>query len=457
MTELPCDIEAERAVLGAVLIDNRALDAALPHIGTNNKTWHDKYHAELWGTMLCLSDKGKPIDVRTIADELGDRLEDAGGAAYLAELASTTPISENAEHYAAIVRDKAIRRGLIASARKIAGLARDEDADIDEVLDNADSMIVDVGGRNVEEIVHVSTALSDAVTRLKTLSRANDAIPTGLEHLDTILGGGWQKGDFIVVGARPSVGKTQFGVLAARAAGRAGVPVLFVTMEMDALSLARRLLCLDGGVRLFRMQKGYLVEAQLAAAERASERLSQCPIHLLRPSNRTIPSIRSLARHAQHRLGIGLLIIDYVQLIHPAKHQRERYQEVAQISDGLKALAWDLRVPVIALAQLKRDAEGRRPTPADLKESGALEQDADVVLLLHETTVQDRDQLPRVFRSSEVNPVHEITGNLLLFVGKHRNGPRGVVDLYYEHATQRIVLAVDRKVPEPGEQGEFAA
>jgi replicative DNA helicase len=386
-------------------------------------------HGHVYDAIHTLYAGGQPADSVTVADELrrAGLLDAIGGPGVLAQIMSSTPATTNADRYARIVEEYALLRRLIGVAGEIAELGYSVPEDVSKALDRAESLVYDVNERRVTDTTQkLSSLLSDNLDRLEALYEWGDAItgtPTGYLDLDHLLSG-LQPSSLVVVGARPAMGKTSFALgMAAHAALEATnpSPVLFFSLEMSNLELSQRLLCAEARVDSTKVRNGQLQPDDWQKISRAMGRLAEAPIWIDDNPNLTIMEIRAKARRLKSQIGsLGMIVIDYLQLMTGRSNAENRQVEVSELSRGLKILARELETPVVALSQLSRGLEMRadkRPMLADLRESGSIEQDSDVVMF--------------IFREEIYDPKPENSGQAEIIVAKHRSGPTGVVDLAF--------------------------
>jgi replicative DNA helicase len=383
-------------------------------------------HGHVFDAITSLYSQGEPIDPVTVADELrrADLLDAIGGPAALITLQAGTPATSNAARYARIVEEHSLLRRLIGVAGEIAELGYDVPDDVDAAVDRAESMVFEVAQRRVTDTTRpLRELLSAQLDRLESLYERGEAItgvPTGFIDLDEQLAG-LQNSNLVIVGARPAAGKTSFALnIVAHAAMDAHVPVVFFSLEMSHLEITQRLLCAEARVDATRMRNGKLLETDWPKISHAIGRLGEAPIYVDDNPAITVMDIRAKCRRLKSRDGLGLVVIDYLQLMSGRNSAENRQVEISEISRGLKILARELQVPVVALSQLSRNLEMRadkRPMLADLRESGALEQDADVVMFLY------RDEI--------YNPESPDRGTAEVIVAKHRSGPTGTARLAF--------------------------
>lgn len=421
----PHNNEAEQSVIGAIFLDPQALITASEIVMADD--FYHIAHQKIFQTMLTLSDKGKAIDVVTVTEELSAKkeLEDVGGLSYLTELASAVPTAANIAHYAKIVEEKALLRRLIRVATKIAedGYTREDEVEI--LLAEAEKKMLEVANRkNAGDFKHVKDVLVQTFDNIEQLqSRDGDVtgIPTGFRDLDSMTAG-FQRNDLIIVAARPSVGKTAFALNVAQSvAVKARENVAIFSLEMGADQLVMRMLCAEGNIDAQRLRTGALEPEDWRKLTMAMGSLSNSGIFIDDSPGVRMTDIRAKCRRLAKENGLGMILIDYLQLIlGSGKPGENRQQEVSEISRSLKGLARELKVPVIALSQLSRGVEQRqdkRPMMSDLRESGSIEQDADIVAFLYRDDYYDKE--------SESKDIIEI------IIAKQRNGPTGTVSLAF--------------------------
>jgi replicative DNA helicase len=433
----PHNTDAEEAVLGSLLIDRDAIGRIAAFLRPED--FYRERNATIYAAMLALYERREPVDFLTLSDELQrtGRYEEVGGLAYLSSLLTVVPTSLHVEHYARIVERAAIRRRLIRAAGRIAQLGYDESIDTDQALEQAEQVLFAVGerraARDFQRLADVLRAYWEQLLLAADVDRLQRGIPTDFKDLDKLLGG-LQRSDLIIVAARPSMGKSSFALCLARnAAVRFGAKVGIFSLEMSQLQLAQRLLFSESGVDSSRLRQANLSPAERRKLAEALSVLAAAPIYLDDTPNIPLGELRAKARRLHHEVGLDLLVIDYLQLIQVGGREN-RVQEISEISRSLKALARELNVPVVALSQLSRAVESRSPhipLLSDLRESGSLEQDADVVLFIYREEVYDRDT--------------ENKGIAEIHVAKHRNGPTGQVSLLWlEKLTKFVDLSVEQ-------------
>ena len=432
----PQSVEAEQSVLGSILIDRDAIIEIADFLRPED--FYRQAHGRVFAAMLDLSERREPIDVVTVAEALersGD-LESIGGRAYLGTLSNQTPTTVHVAQYARIVERKALLRNLIGAAGKIAGIGYEDPAEVQEAIDRAEQELFAVSQRRVAAgFSPLRSLLHDAYDRLDYLHEHRgeiSGIRTGFGDLDQLTTG-LQKSDLIILAARPSVGKTSFALnIAEHAAARDRKSVGVFSLEMSKEQLVLRLLSSVANIDSQRLRTGFLEELDFARIAPAMNTLSEAPIYIDDTPNITTMELRTKARRLQAETGLDLVIVDYLQLMQSSTTTRDanRVQEVSEISRGLKALARELKVPVIALSQLSRQPEmreSREPRLSDLRESGSIEQDADLVMFLWREKERGADDTTT---DGEV---------VKLKLSKHRNGPTGEIDLWFKKAQTRFV------------------
>lgn len=426
----PQNIEAERSLLGAILIDKEAIIKIAEIV--NPDSFYEPNHGIIYEACQKLFSNGRPIDVLTLTNELKktDNLTRVGGSAYITELVSLVPTAANIEEYAHIIKENSLRRKLITLGASIGELAFNGEKEIEELMDDAEKRLFDITEDSVErDFVHVAKLLEETYTRAESLSQNPDkirGIPTGFHSLDNILGG-FQNSDLVILAARPSVGKTSLSLdLARHAATKEKRKVGFFSLEMSSMQLMDRLLAMQVGVGLWDLRMGKLADESFGQLAEAMGVLSESGLYIDDTPGLNIMEIRTKARRLKAESGLDMLFIDYLQLIE-GRNKESRTQEVSEISRFLKSLARELNIPVIALSQLSRAVEQRTdriPQLSDLRESGSIEQDADIVMFIH------REEL--------YNPETERKGLADIVIAKHRNGPIGIVEVYFVREQARF-------------------
>ncbi|MFC5543031.1 MAG: replicative DNA helicase [Bacilli bacterium] len=422
----PHNHEAEQSVLGAIFLDPQALITASEILVPED--FYRIAHQKIFQTMLDLSDKGNAIDVVTVTEELSARkeLEDVGGLSYLMELANAVPTAANVSYYAKIVEEKSILRRLIRTATKIVEESFTREDEVEELLSEAEKRIMEVANRkNAGDFKHVKDVLVETYDKIEQLqNRSGDVtgIPTGFTDLDRMTAG-FQRNDLIIVAARPSVGKTAFALnIAQNVAVKARENVAIFSLEMGAEQLVMRMLCAEGNIDAQVLRTGALTAEDWSKLTIAMGTLSNAGIYIDDTPGLRVNEIRAKCRRLAQEKGLGMVVIDYLQLIQGSGRRGEnRQQEVSEISRSLKALARELHVPVIALSQLSRGVEQRqdkRPMMSDIRESGSIEQDADIVAFLYRDDYYDKET--------------ENKNMIEIIIAKQRNGPTGTVTLAFK-------------------------
>lgn len=426
----PHNSDAEASLLGSILIDEDAMTKIADKISAND--FYEKRHQEIYEAMLSLYEKRKPIDLLTLSDKLrGDaNLEEVGGATYLTELTNTVPSSAHVEHYADIVRTKSVRRRLIKASEEMAKLGYTDNKPLPEMLEEAESNLFSVSQTFVkQDLVSLEHILSESFDRLDELHKDRSKIrglPTGFRDVDNLLAG-LQASDLIILAARPSMGKSTLAMnIAHHVATKEKQSVLVFSLEMSKEQLVDRLLAAEAGIDSWDIRTGNLSDNDFEKLGHAMGALSEAPIYIDDTPSISVMEMRTKARREQHSRPLGLIIVDYLQLMtsNIRSYSDNRVQEVSEISRGLKGIARELNVPVIALSQLSRSVESRNPPVpqlSDLRESGSIEQDADVVAF--------------IYREEWYDPETDRQHITDLFIKKHRNGPTGSVELFFHPET----------------------
>jgi replicative DNA helicase len=438
----PHDIDAEMAVLGAMMLDRDAIGNVLPVLNRDDAGYfYRPEHERLFVLLVDLYDANKEIDLVTVQDELQRRelLEQVGGVPYLVHLAESVPSITNAEHYARIVRDKGVLRDLIRCSDEISQIAYDDKEPTEDLLDAAERKFFAVTERRISrhasQLRELLASLYEQVEQRR--ERHLSGLPTGFTELDDLTTG-LQRGDFIIVAGRPSMGKTALGLtMCEHLAANENMPVAFFSMEMSNQQVAQRILCSRGKIDSHQFRKGMVGEDEIERLGYVCEELANIPFYVDDTPGMSILELRAKARRLARQYDIKAVFVDYIQLMRVAGAET-RQQEISAISAGLKALGRELNIPIVALAQLNRQSEGReghRPRMSDLRESGALEQDADVILLIHREEYYKPQSL-------------DAQGIAEVIIAKQRNGPTEVVKLHFNKRLTRFDnLSL---VPEPG-------
>jgi replicative DNA helicase len=430
----PQNTDAEASLLGAVLIDQDAIVKIADSISPDD--FFDAKHQHIYEAIINLYEKRQAIDVLTLSDQLKNMgyLDMVGGPTYLTELTNFVPTASHVEQYADIVAQKSMRRRLIQTSHEIGGLGFDESKSLKELIEEAETRLFQVSQQHVKQtIVSIEDILAESFERLDELHKDKKAIrgvPTGFKDMDNILAG-LQRSDLFILAARPSMGKTAFVLnLAHNVAVNAKEPVLLFSLEMSKEQLVDRLLSMESGVDAWALRTGNLSDTDFEKLGEAMGTLSEAPIYIDDTPGLTVSDMRTKARREAHQRKLGLVIVDYLQLMSGGSRfggEGNRVQEISEISRGLKGIARELNVPLIALSQLSRSVESRSPQIpqlADLRESGSIEQDADVVAF--------------IYREDYYNPETDRKNLTDILIKKHRNGPLGNVELYFDKDKQRF-------------------
>ncbi|BCB96724.1 replicative DNA helicase [Dissulfurispira thermophila] len=430
----PQNIEAEQAVLGAIIFDNEALPKALEILSSED--FYRETHRRLYNAMCELFEKNEPIDIVTLTDYLRrtDNLDTVGGISYLSYLANAVPTSANIRYHAKIVREKSLLRSLIQTATHITSRVYEDSLDADEMVDYAERLIFDIADKRTKtSFSNLKDVIKDTFKMIEHLYDKKEAItgiPSGFKDIDELTSG-FQPGDLIIIGGRPGMGKTAFALnIAQHVAIDLKEPVAIFSLEMSKEQLAMRMLCAESMVSASSVRKGFISKQDWPKLTNAAGRLADAPIFIDDSSAITVLEVRAKARRLKmEHGGLSLVVVDYLQLMRSRGNFERREQEISEISRSLKALAKELKVPVIALSQLNRAVEQRgekKPTLADLRESGAIEQDADVIIFIYRDEIYNKN-----------NPSNK--GKAEIIIAKQRNGPTGTVNLTYLADSTRFV------------------
>jgi replicative DNA helicase len=439
----PQAVEAEQSVLGSILVDSEAILKVADFL--HGADFYRQQHGDIYEAMLALHGQREPIDLVTLGDELArrGRLETVGGPSYLAGLMNSVPTAVHVEHYARIVERKAVLRNLIAAAGRIAAVGYEEANDAEVAIDRAESILFEISQRRqVGGFESLATLLGQAYDRLEYLHEHRGqliGIPSGLSGLDALLGG-FQPSDLVILAARPSVGKTSLALnIAQHAAVREAKKVAIFSLEMSREQLALRLLSAETGINPRPLQTGFMEETDWSKIASVMNDMAGAPMWIDDSPALSVIELRTKARRLEaEQQGLDLVIVDYLQLMQGSVQSREpnRVQEVSEISRGLKQLARELKVPVLGLSQLSRGVEQRgsaEPRLSDLRESGSIEQDADVVIFLYRDGEQNAESDVELVKAK---------------VAKHRNGPIGDVPLQFRKTNTRFYsVAREESVP----------
>lgn len=437
----PQNLEAEQAVLGAILLDGEALITALERV--SDEDFYRTAHQHIFAAMQELGSADEPVDLITLTAKLQDKqqLEDIGGVSYLSELANAVPTAANVDYYAQIVEEKSMLRRLIRTATQIVSNGYAGGEEVSDLLSEAERKILEISNRRAGNgFVSIRDVLMEVFERVEFLYNHKGGatgIPSGFTDLDRMTSG-FQRSDLIIVAARPSVGKTAFALNIAQNVGvRAKETVAIFSLEMGAAQLVQRMICAEANVDATRMRTGFLEGDDWEKLTMAIGALSEANIYIDDSPSVTVTDIRAKCRRLKKEKGLGMILIDYLQLIHGRGKGDNRQQEVSEISRTLKGIARELDVPVIALSQLSRGVEQRqdkRPMMSDLRESGSIEQDADIVAFLYRDDYYDKE--------SEKKNIIEI------IIAKQRNGPVGTVELVFMKNFNKFVSLDRQYVPE---------
>ena len=426
----PQNIEAEKSTLGAILLDKEAINRIADFLRPED--FYNRAHQLVFAGMFSLFEKREPIDLLSLSNKLEEmgHLEAIGGAGYLTSLINTVPSSSHIVHYAKIIERKKILRDLIDSAHYIIGLSNQEEEEIDQILDQAEQKLFSISQKSTQSsFAHIGgPIIKEAFERLDRLHKGDGKLrghSTGFYDLDGYLAG-LQKSDLIILAARPSLGKTSLALdIAKHVAQHEKVPVGIFSIEMAKEQIVDRLICAEANINLWKLRTGKLSsEGEGNDFERiaaALDHLAQAPIFIDDIPSPTILQMRTMARRLQAEHGLGLLVVDYLQLIRPTRASDSEVQQITEISRNLKALAKELNIPILAISQLSRNSEMRtdqRPKLSDLRSSGSIEQDADVVLL--------------IYREDKVKKDSNKKGIVEIMIEKHRNGPTGKIELFFD-------------------------
>lgn len=425
----PQNIEAEKGLIGSVLLDKESINKVVDFLKPED--FYSRAHQLIFEGAMKLFEKREPIDILSLSNCLGEsgHLETIGGVGYLTSLVNSVPTAAHINHYGKIVQRKKVLRDMIDTAHHIIGLGYQEDEDVDVLLDQAEQKLFAISQRSIQQsFVHIGPALHEAFDRMDQLHKGDGqlrGVPTGFTDLDNMIAG-FQKSDLIILGARPSLGKSTLAMdIARNVAKSTELPVGVFTLEMSKDQVIDRLIAAEAGISLWKLRTGRLSSEgegnDFEKIQVALDSLARANIFIDDASSPTVLQIRAMARRLQAEKGLGLIIVDYLQLIQPNRNYDSPVQQITEISRNLKGLARELNIPVLALSQLSRNAESRpdqRPKLSDLRDSGSLEQDADLVMFIYRED--------RVKRDSEKKNIAEI------IVAKHRNGPTGGIELYFD-------------------------
>ncbi|TRZ64021.1 MAG: replicative DNA helicase [Spirochaetia bacterium] len=424
----PQDVEAERSVLGALMLDKEAIIKVADLIKPSD--FYQPAHAKIFDAIFELFEKGEPIDVLSVNKKLKDNneLNAVGGSSYLTEIINSVPTASHIAYYAKIIRQKKVLRELISASSEITDKVFDTSGDPEDLLDDIEQRIFSISQQSrPQNFIPIKDELKAAYERIEKLHQGEKGLrglTTGFDELDFYLSG-LQRSDLIVLGARPSLGKTALCLdIARNAAVKTKIPVGIFSLEMSRDQIVDRIIAAEAQVTLWELRSGRIKdEIEFEMIQAALDRLAQAPIYIDDSPSANIIQLRSMARRLQVEHGLGLLVVDYLQLIQPRSHTENMVQAMTEVSRGLKALARELEVPVLAAAQLSRAVEQRDikiPRLSDLRESGSIEQDADVVMFIFRKDKEKLDLAPEEQNTAEI------------IIAKHRNGPVGSVKLKFD-------------------------
>jgi len=438
----PHNIDAEQSVLGALLLDNSAISKVVRFLSPED--FYLESHRVIYNAILELEENGQAADLVTVTDKLRrkDKLEKVGGATYVATLTTLTPTSANVEFYARIVEEKALLRNLINLSVRIANMGFEGNEDAERLMEEAEKMLLELGSRRtMTAFAEIKDILLETFKHFEFLVKHRGEItgvPTGFMDLDNICQG-LQPGDLVIAAGRPSMGKTSFGMcIAYHAAVKLMKPVAIFSLEMSKEQLVQRMICAEAMVDQHRLRQGRIDDNDWVKLTQKARDMAKLPIFIDDSGVLTVRQIRAKARRMHTEKGLALIVIDYLQLMQGNRRSENRQQEIADISRSLKALAKELNVPVMALAQLSRSVEQRqdkKPVMSDLRESGSLEQDADVVMF--------------IYRDEYYHPDTEKMGIAEIIVAKQRNGPTGIVELAFLKEYTKFMNLAYRETEEP--------
>jgi replicative DNA helicase len=424
----PQNLDAEESVLGAMMLSPGAIGAVSEVLDGQGREFYRESHAKIYRAALSLYAKGEPVDAITLVDELDERsdLDGVGGANRINELAALVPASANARHYAQIVHESAILRGLIRAGGEISRLGWERPGDATLLVDQAEQIVFELGQERAQsEFSHIESLLKESferITALYELGAEVTGVPSGFRDFDRLTSG-FQEGNLIILAARPGMGKSALALgMAANVAVRFGKPVALFTLEMSKAEVTQRLMCAEAKVELHRLRTGRLGGDDWPRLTAACDRLAKAPMYIDDTGSITMMEIRAKARRLKSKHpDLGLILVDYLQLMTSGTSAENRVQEVSQISRSLKVLARDLETPIVAMSQLSRAVEQRhdkRPILSDLRESGSIEQDADIVCFIYRDDYYNPEDSP--------DP-----GVAEVIIGKHRNGPTDKIKLSF--------------------------
>lgn len=418
----PQNLDAEKSVLGALLIDSDAINTISSQLKSSD--FYNPTHGIIYDAMIILYEARAPIDLVTLSTQLKKQKGSEVSSSYLSELAESVPTAANVEHYAKLIKEAAVKRKLIQMGGEVTTLCFDEGSLVPDILEKAESTVFSISqGNIVRGFVPIKDTLASSFDRIDELIKKGAGlrgIPTGFGDLDTMLSG-MQASNLIILAARPGQGKTAMAMnIAQHVAVKDRTPIGIFSLEMSQEELVDRLLVGQADVDAWKLKTGKLSESDFSKLSQAMGELAEAPIFIDDTPGITLAEIRTKARRLQLEHNIGMIVVDYLQLVNPGKKLESRVQEVSAVSQALKNLARELKIPVLALSQLNRTVEHRekgRPQLSDLRESGAIEQDADVVMF--------------IYRPEEEDASASVTKNVIAIIAKHRNGPTGDVKMLF--------------------------
>lgn len=439
----PQSKDAEQSVLGSMIIDKEAIYAAAELLVEQD--FYSTAHQKIFAAIISLSEKGEPVDLVTLSEKLQQSqcLEEIGGRSYLVTLANAVPTAANVQYHSHIVREKAILRSLIQAATGIVSRSFEAPSNVDEFLDEAEQLIFEIGRRGKHQgfasLKEVLVQAFDRIEKLYDEKKGVTGLSTGFTDLDRICFG-LQNSDLIVIAARPSMGKTTLALnMAQQIAVNEKRPTAFFSMEMSKEQLAQRLLCAESQIDAQNMRSGFLSQEEWLKLTRAVGPLSESPLYIDDSATLSVMEVRAKARRLKAEKGLEVVFVDYLQLMRGFSRSESRQQELSEISRALKALAKELRVPVVALSQLSRAVEkrpDRRPILSDLMESGGIEANADLVMFIYRESYYNKD--------TDMGNIAEIN------IAKQRNGPTGMVKLYFLNRYTKFANAAQDSIREEG-------
>ncbi len=421
----PHNLEAEQATLGALLLDAEAVGTVIRYLRADN--FYSLQNQKIFQAIIGLFNKGQRTDLITLTEELRQTatLDAAGGPAYVAALTDTVPTSANVEYYAKVVLENSVRRSLLTISHKIIASAHDEATESRAVLEDAQKRIFELTDANQSATFKTpKDIIPRAIEAIERLYHTRDSftgVPSGLIELDQMTSG-FQKSELIIIGARPSVGKTALAMtMAAHTAVKEKIPTAFFSLEMSDMQLMQRLISQESKIPSEKIRTGLLKMSDFQSIQDAAGYIYDSPLYIVDMPNMKLLDLRAMARRLRAQFDVQIIFIDYLTLITSENTLIPRHEQIAEISRSLKSLARELDIPVVALSQVRRDAEGKKPNLADLRESGSIEQDADVVMFLHRERVG----------ANKDGSDHEQAIDTELIVAKQRNGPIGDIDILF--------------------------